>query len=130
MATIVKVLAETNGFLLFDSIRQLVSYAGLDVVQDQSGNQTGKTKISKKGNAHLRQSLYMAALSAGKYNPVLKPFYERMKEKLPAKKQGIVALMRKLLILINTLWKTEEEYDPKYQWQGGKRKREVVLPAQ
>ena len=118
--TIVKVLAETNGFLLFDNIRQLVSYAGLDVVQDQSGNQTGKAKISKKGNAHLRQALYMAAISAGKYNPVLKPFYERMKENLPAKKQGVVAVMRKLLILIYSLWKSEEDYDPMYQWSGKK----------
>lgn len=130
IATIVKVLAETNGFLLFDNIRQLVSYAGLDVVQDQSGKHTGKTRISKKGNAHLRQSLYMAAVTAGNHNLTLKPFYERLKERLPAKKQGLVAVMRKLLILVYTLWKNEEEYNPKHQWQGAKRKREVVLPAQ
>lgn len=126
--TILKVLAETNGFLLFDNIRQLVSYAGLDVVQDQSGKRSGKTRISKKGNAHLRQALYMSAVTAGNHNPTLIPFYERLKERLPAKKQGIVAVMRKLLILIYTLWRTGEEYDPNYQWQGGKRKREVSLP--
>lgn len=128
MLTIVKVLAETNGFLLFDNIRQLVSYAGLDVVQNQSGKFVGKTTISKKGNAHLRQSLFMAAVSAGTHNPTLKPFYERLKERLPAKKQGVVAVMRKLLILIYTLWKTGEEYNPDHQWQGGKEKREVSLP--
>lgn len=130
IATIVKVLAETNGFLLFDNIRQLVSYAGLDIVQDQSGKHTGKTRISKKGNAHLRQALYMAAVTAGNHNPTLKPFYERLKEKLPAKKQGQVAVMRKLLILIYTLWKSGEDYNPHHRWQGAKRKREVLLPAQ
>lgn len=130
IATIVKVLAETNGFLLFDNIRQLVSYAGLDIVQDQSGKHTGKTRISKKGNAHLRQALYMAALTAGNHNLTLKLFYERLKDRLPAKKQGLVAVMRKLLILIYTLWKSGEEYNPHHQWQGAKRKREVVLPAQ
>lgn len=126
--TIVNVIAETNGFFLFNNIRQLVSYAGLDVVEDQSGNLTGKSKISKKGNKHLRSSLYMAAISAGKYNETLKPFYERLKERFPKKKQGLVAVMRKLLILIYTLWKNGEEYNSNHQWQG-KRKREVTLPA-
>lgn len=127
--TIVKVLAETNGFLLFDNIRQLVSYAGLDVVQDQSGKHAGKTRISKKGNAHLRQALYMAAVTAGNHNPALKPFYERLRDRLPAKKQGIVAVMRKLLVLIYTLWRSGEEYDPQYQWQGGKKKAGSCPPA-
>jgi len=130
IATIVKVLAETNGFHLFENIRQLVSYAGLDIVQNQSGKYAGKTTISKKGNAHLRQALYMAAVAAGNHNLTLKPFYERLKEKLPAKKQGQVAVMRKLLILIYTLWKSGEDYNPQHQWQGAKRKREVLLPAQ
>lgn len=126
--TIVKVLAETNGFLLFDNIRQVVSYAGLDVVQNQSGKFAGKTTISKKGNAHLRESLYMAAISAGNNNPTLIPFYERLKDRLPAKKQGIVAVMRKLLILIYTLWKTGEEYDPSHQWQGAKKSGKLYSP--
>lgn len=126
--TIVNVIAETNGFILFNNIRQLVSYAGLDVVQDQSGNHTGKPKISKKGNKHLRSSLYMAAVSAGKWNETLRPFYQRLNERFPKKKQSLVAVMRKLLILIYTLWKSGEEYDPNHQWQG-KRRREVALPA-
>lgn len=42
------ILAETNGFELFESTKQLVSYAGFDVLENQSGNRVGKTKISKK----------------------------------------------------------------------------------
>jgi transposase len=113
--TIIKVLTETNGFLLFKSIRQLVSYSGLDVVEKESGKYTGKTKISKKGNARIRCALYMPALSAIQSNKTLKTFYERVNEGRTIKKQGLIAVMRKLLILIYTLWKKEEAYIENYQ---------------
>jgi len=113
--TIIKVLTETNGFLLFKSIRQLVSYAGLDVIEKESGKYKGKTKISKKGNARIRSALYMPAMSAANSNKTLKVFYNRVNEGRTIKKPGIVAVMRKLLILIYTLWKKEEEYIEDYQ---------------
>jgi transposase len=113
--TIMKVLAETNGFLLFKNIRQLVSYAGLDVIEKESGKYKGKTKISKKGNARLRTALYMPAMSASNHNKTLKTFYERVSESRTIKRQGIIAVMRKLLILIYTLWNKDEEYIENYQ---------------
>lgn len=113
--TIIKVITETNGFLLFKSIRQLVSYAGLDVIEKESGKYKGKTKISKKGNARIRSALYMPAMSAAKHNKTLKAFYERINEGREIKKQGLVAVMRKLLVLIYTLWKKDEEYIENYQ---------------
>ncbi len=113
--TIIKVLTETNGFLLFNSIRQLVSYAGLDVIEKESGKYKGKTKISKKGNARIRSALYMPAMSAARNNKTLKVFYNRINEGRTIKKQGLIAVMRKLLILIYTLWKKEEEYIENYQ---------------
>jgi transposase len=114
--TVTRVIAETNGFLLFNSIRQLVSYAGLDVIQDESGQHKGKSRLSKKGNAHLREALYMPAVAAITHNDNLKVFYDRLNEKFNYKKQSLVAVMRKLLVLIYTLWKSGEDYDPKYQW--------------
>lgn len=117
LLTITRVIAETNGFILFNSIRQLVSYAGLDVIQDQSGQHKGKSRLSKKGNAHLREALYMPAVAAITHNENLKKFYERLNEKFSYKKQSLVAVMRKLLILIYTLWNSGEDYDPKYQWK-------------
>jgi len=113
--TIIKVLTEVNGFLLFKSIRQLVSYAGLDVIESSSGNHKSKTKISKKGNARIRSALYMPALTAIQHNKTLKTFYERVNEGRTIKQQGVVAVMRKLLILIYTLWKKDEEYIENYQ---------------
>jgi transposase len=114
--TIVKVIAETGGFYLFQNINRLVSYAGLDVVENQSGNHNGKTWISKKGNADLRTALYMPALSAIRSNEKMKAFNERIMKTHSYKKQGIVAVMRKLLILIYTLWKKNEEFNLDYKW--------------
>lgn len=118
MNTIIVVLCETNGFQMFKSIRQVVSYAGLDVVMKESGNFKGKTKISKKGNNRIRQCLFMPAMSAIQHNAKIKDLYSRIIERNPdIKRKGVVAGMRKLLILIFVLWKKNEEYDPNYVWQ-------------
>ncbi len=117
LITIVTVLAETNGFAQFNNIRQVVSYAGLDVTERQSGLFKGKTKISKKGNSRIRQCLYMPALSATNHNDKIKALYQRIVERNPTiKRKGIVAGMRKLLILTFVLWRKNEEYNQDYQW--------------
>lgn len=113
--TAITVLTEVNGFLLFKNIRQLISYAGLDVVEKESGKYVGKTKISKKGNVHLRTALYMPAISAIRYDENMKNFNKRIMKNRTIKKQGIVAVMRKLLILIYTLWNNDQVYIENYQ---------------
>lgn len=112
--TIVSIIAETNGFALIENTKQLASYAGLDVVYNESGLKKHKTSISKKGNRHLRQVLYMPALSACKHNPRLKQTYVRLVSKKNLKKVAIIAVARKLLILIYTIFKKNEEYIPNY----------------
>lgn len=120
LITIVTILAETNGFAQFNNIRQVVSYAGLDVAERQSGLFKGKTRISKKGNSRIRQCLFMPALSATNHNDKIKALYQRIVERNPTiKRKGIVAGMRKLLILTFVLWKNNEAYDPDYQWNKG-----------
>lgn len=113
----VALACETNGFKLVKNIRQLVSYAGLDVEQRQSGNYNGKTRITKKGNARIRQVLYMPSLCAIQYNKEIKDLHIRVCERNPTvRNKGVVAGMRKLLILTYVLWKKEEEYQENYQW--------------
>jgi len=127
MLTIVKVIAETGGFYLFNNINQLISYAGLDVIENQSGKHNGKTRISKKGNSNLRTALYMSALSAIRYDKKMNAFNKRIMESHHYKKQGIVAVMRKLLIIIYTLWKKDEEYNPNYIWEKTKKTNQNVI---
>ncbi len=107
--TAIIVISETLGFANIESCKQLVSYAGLDVIERQSGSSVkGKTRISKKGNSRIRGALFIPAMSASQYNTKLKEFYERINSRKETKKPGIIAVERKLLILIYTLWKNNE----------------------
>lgn len=103
------IIAETLGFEHFYSIKQVVSFAGLDVVERQSGTSiNGKTKISKKGNSHIRRGLYFPAILAVRFNPKFKHIYERHLENGKKKMVALVAIQRRLLALIYTLWKKDE----------------------
>src|SRR6266542_1130773 len=122
MMTVAVMLAETNGFSWFTNRRQVVKYAGYDIVEDQSGKRRGKTKISKKGNAHIRRALYFPAINLVTYN--VKPFadkYERIFERTRIKMKGYTALQKDLLLMLFTLWKKDQKFDPSYQNQQKKK---------
>lgn len=115
LTTVAIILAETQGFALISNKKQLASYAGLDVVQRQSGSSVcGKTRISKKGNSRIRAALYMPAIVASTFNPQFKEDYTRIVQKHPKQKKiAITAIQRKLLLLMYAMWKNGESYDPK-----------------
>ncbi len=113
--TIVSVIAETNGFALIKNEKQLASYAGLDVVYNESGLKKHKTSISKKGNRFLRNAVYMPALCACRFNPLLKQIYIRLVIKKNVKKVALIAVARKLLLLIYTIYKKNVDYIPNYR---------------
>lgn len=117
--TVLTVAAETNGFALVTNRGQLASYSGLDVVLDQSGSRQGRSKISKQGNSHIRRALYMPALSAIQHNKALKAFYQRLLKKCSDndKKKAVTAVMRKLLLLIYSLWKSGQSYNPDFHYR-------------
>lgn len=114
--TAITILAETNGFELIKNKKQLVSYAGLDIVEKQSGTTVkGKSRISKKGNRNIRRAMHLPALSAVKYNENYKAIYARLLAKSGIKMKGIVAVQRKLLELIYIVYKTKKGYDKNYR---------------
>ncbi len=112
LLTAVTVLAETNGFELIRSKRQLTSYAGLDVQEKQSGTSVkAKSKISKKGNRYLRKALHMPALSAIRNEERFSTIFVRLVSKHGVRMKAAVAIQRKLLEMIYTLYKTNKPYD-------------------
>ena len=113
--TAVTVICETNGFELIQNQRQLTSYVGYDPKHNDSGSFKGKTRISKKGNKYLRNAVYLPALAATRCNEALKAFYKRLCISKNNKKIALVAVARKLLILIYTLWKKNQVFDPKFK---------------
>jgi transposase len=111
--TAVAVIGETNGFNLVANKRQLVSYAGYDVMNQESGTSIyTKPRISKRGNRHIRKAMHMAALSSIRSEEHNKATFIRIVSKNGIKMKGVVAVQRKLLVLIYTLWKTHSYYDP------------------
>jgi transposase len=113
--TAVTAIAETNGFELIKSKKQLVGYSGLDVKEKQSGTSVkGKPRISKKGNRHLRKAMHMPALTAIRNEGHFKAIFIRLVSKHGIKMKAVVAVQRKLLELIYILWKTNTRYDKSY----------------
>lgn len=117
--TAATVLAETGGFELIRNKRQLTSYAGLDVREKQSGTSVkGTPRISKKGNRYLRKALYLPALSAIRSDARCNAFYTRLVQRHGIKMKAAVAVQRKLLELMFTLYKTTSAYDKHYLKEG------------
>jgi transposase len=129
--TVATIIAETNGFELFKNIRQLVSYAGYDVIENQSGKHVGKTKISKKGNSRIRRILHMPALNVVRFEePSFVNLYKRVFNNSKIKMKAYVAVQKKLLETIYTLWKKDQAYQ-KYFTQdatSGNDESRVLFP--
>jgi len=116
LKTVAIVLGETQGFALIKNQRQLTSYCGYDVVQRQSGTSIkGKTRISKKGNSHIRAAMHFPSMVATRFNPKMKKIYDRTVEKTKVKKIGLVSIQRRLLVLMYSLWSTNQPYIENYQ---------------
>jgi len=110
------IAAETDGFALFDNAASLVKYAGYDVVENESGKHTGKTRISKKGNSRIRRILHMPALCAVRDDqPHFQKLFERVYDRTRIKMKAYVAVQRKLLIMMYYLWKKGEKYNPDFK---------------
>jgi transposase len=109
------IVAETNGFEAFANQKQLVSYAGYDVIENQSGSKISKTRISKKGNNRIRRILHMPALTTVTHNePIFKSLFDRVYNRTGVKMKAYVAVQKKLLCLFYALWKRDEAYNPNF----------------
>lgn len=123
------IIAETNGFAHFTSRSQVASYAGYDVVENQSGKRVGKSRISKRGNAHLRRAMHFPALTAARFDDTMKNLYDRILQRTSIKMKASVAVQRKLLVLAFTLCKNETDFDPTYHTKNSPDKPEQTEQA-
>jgi transposase len=112
--TAVLILSETDNFKLFENKAQLVSYAGYDVVQNESGKRKGKTYMSKKGNSHIRAQLFYPAFTHIYCKGVYYNFFQGIYARTKIKMKAYVAVQRKLLVLIFTLVKKQMMYNDDY----------------
>jgi transposase len=97
-----------------DSLKapQVSRHAGLDVRLTQSGTSIDKPgRLSKCGNAYLRSSLFMPAMSAIRCDPLVKAFYEGLVARGKRKMQAICAVMRKYLTGLWACMRTSQPFD-------------------
>ena len=131
MITATSILAETKGFKNIINKKQLVSYAGLDVVEKQSGTSVkGISKISKRGNKYLRAALYFPSLTSKKCNKLHKNLFERVHTKTGIKMKGVVAVQRKLLELAYTIVKNKTPFDKDYETKKAELKKETKVEVE
>ena len=97
-ATALLVLARAGNVEDYPSAQAYAAAAGLAPCRRESGSWKGRTRISKQGDASLRSGIYMAAVVASRFDPVLKEFRERLLAGGKTKMQALVACMRKLLM--------------------------------
>jgi len=118
----IKGIGETTASLLmaemptierFSSGKAVGAYAGLSPRLVQSGTSLRKRgKISKTGNSRLRKALFFPAMTAMRFNPVLKAFAQRLRNVGKPRMVIVVAVMRKLLTLAYGVLKSGHGFTP------------------
>jgi transposase len=109
------ILAELPEPARFASAQQAAAYAGLAPREYASGTSVRKrTRLSKAGNARLRKALYLPALTALRFNPLLRALFDRLVAAGKAKMAAVGACMRKLLMIAYGVLKNRAPFDP--QW--------------
>ena len=107
-------LAELPDLDLFTDVKQVVAFAGLAPKEIKSGTTIrGRNNLSKTGNSRLRRGLYMCALVAMKWNPVVEAFCARLQERGKPPMKIVGAAMRKLLHIIYGVLKSGKPFCPR-----------------
>jgi transposase len=91
------------------SHKEIAALAGVAPFNKDSGPKKGKRRIIG-GRSGVRRTLFMAALSATRHNPIIRAFYESLLNRGKEKKVALVACMRKLLVFINAMVKKGESW--------------------
>ncbi|MCS3663453.1 transposase [Salinibacter ruber] len=93
--------------------QEIAKLAGVAPLNRDSGKHRGE-RSTWGGRSSVRETLYMAALSATRHNRRIRSFYDRLVERGKAKKKALVACMRKLLVIMNTMMKNRTHWKPEY----------------
>ncbi len=95
------------------SRREISALVGMVPVNRDSGTMRGRRTIFG-GRAGVRTALYMAALVATRFNPVIKVFYMRLLAAGKPKKVALVTCIRNLLTILNAMLRKNEEWNESY----------------
>jgi len=126
-------LIEIQTVKRFASVKKLTSFFGVHPVYKTSGDGAGGFKMSKQGRKEPRQILYMVALSAIKYNPLIKEIYEKHQQQGKHNMATIGICMHKILRILYGMLKHNTPFDPQIDVKNRQRsvqtKSDVELSA-
>lgn len=108
-------IGEVGDFNSFNTQKELLKHAGLDLFEISSGKLRGSRRISKRGRPLLRKLLFFAAINTVRKGGVMHEHYQRYLENGMKKIKALVAIARKLLGIIFALVRTQREYQEDYQ---------------
>lgn len=127
--TAVLLRLEVGTFDRFPSASALIAFAGLDPRYHQSGDGEQHFRISKRGRSAIRGGLYMAVLSAIRYNPPVQAFYRRLVAAGKLTGVALTACMGKLLRQAYACVTTETDFNPEYEAQRAASRPPVGYPG-
>ena len=114
--TAIFLIVLTQGFEKFENSRQLISYFGLNPTIHESGSSIrGRSRISKTGNNHIRNLLFMCSFTACQHNKSCREIYQRITAKGKSKKLALIAVANKLLKQSLAIAKTGLYYDENFR---------------
>jgi transposase len=96
--------------------RQIAALIGVAPLAHESGQFKGRRRIWG-GRAGVRRTLYMGMLTASRFNPLLAPFYRRLLQRGKSKKLAYIACARKLLVILNAMFRDHTNWNPKLDFQ-------------
>jgi transposase len=106
------ILAELPDVQLIASAKSAAAYSGLAPCEYRSGTSVRReTRLSKRGNVHLRRALYMPAMAAVRFNPAVKAIYDRLIQRGRPRMVALGAAMRKLLMIAYGVLKSRKEFE-------------------
>jgi transposase len=98
--TAVPFLAEAGEVKNYTSHKKLIAYAGMDPSVHQSGKFIGMSKLSKRGNRHLRRAIYLMTASVVSQNAFFKAYFLKRKKEGLAPQKALFATAHKLIRVI------------------------------
>lgn len=110
--TISAIISECGDLRRFPTVTKFIGYLGLFPTENSSGNSKHIGHLSKRGSSIAKHALYMSASACLIHNKQLKQLYDTKRSQGKSKKEGLIAVSRKLATIIYSIFKYNTPYDP------------------
>ena len=111
--TAVPFLAEMGEVQHYASHKKLIAFTGIDPSLHESGNYIGTSRLSKRGNRHLRRAVYLMTAAVASKNPFFKAYFLRRKRQGLPPQKALFATAHKLLRVIFAMLTQRTYFNPK-----------------